>query len=86
MKRHFNQSEELTLHLSRRLALPRKNLLTRQKNTSSQTTLGRKKRMSNMEQVFGLSKCSIAPSKSLNIILVDDVLTTGSTAYHCRKL
>ena len=86
MKRHFNQSEELTIHLAKILNLPWQNLLVRARHTDSQTKLGRKKRMSNLEQVFRLSKGANMGSKPLNIILVDDVLTTGSTAHQCAKV
>lgn len=84
MKRNFNQAEDLTLHLSRILGLKREFYLKRKKATVSQVHLNRAKRLKNLSGKF-VSSRRLEGEDPLNIILVDDVLTTGSTAHECAK-
>ena len=92
-KRHFNQSEDIAIELSKLLGIKQMSLLARKKNTVSQTKLGRAERLANLKEVFAVRQrllrkeplCS-TEEKSLTIILVDDVLTTGSTADACAKV
>jgi ComF family protein len=57
--------------------------LTRPRATPSQGHLTRAQRYKNVEGAFVLSKT--ADIKGKNILLVDDVLTTGATANACAK-
>lgn len=54
------------------------------KFTASQTTLSRKQRLSNVRHSFIVSEPSLITGKK--VILVDDVVTTGSTMNHCAEL
>jgi ComF family protein len=73
--RGYNQSERLAAALGRRLGLPvRPELLTRARETRSQTALTPEERRANVEGAF-----EAAPAGGLAVILVDDVFTTGAT-------
>uniref|UniRef100_A0A832E0R1 ComF family protein n=1 Tax=candidate division WWE3 bacterium TaxID=2053526 RepID=A0A832E0R1_UNCKA len=74
--RGFNQSELLGRELAENLRLEfRSNLLRKIKDTSSQVSLDRPERQANVRGVFAVSK----EFYGRDIILVDDVVTTGST-------
>ena len=55
-------------------------ILQRVKNSTSQTSLGRTDRWNNIEGAF---KCTSDETEGLNIALVDDMITTGSTLEAC---
>ena len=77
-EREFNQAERLGRLLGAALQVPvRKDLVIRTEATSTQTQLSRDERTRNVRRAF-------APVPGLSIpntrwIVVDDVLTTGST-------
>lgn len=77
-KRGYNQAEILAKGLSKKFGFPVYNYLDRIKETRSQVGLTKKQRKENISGAF-----KILNHKSLiinqNILLVDDVLTTGST-------
>ena len=76
--RGFNQSKYFADGLSSALGVPAApHLITRIKDTSSQTTKSRKERLQTMEGAFKLN--SRQDLRGQHILLVDDVLTTGST-------
>lgn len=77
-KRGYNQSEILSQELAKRFGFPVRNLLKRTKNTKAQFGLNRKEREKNIKNAFIL-KSSIKNLKSKNVLLVDDVATTGFT-------
>jgi ComF family protein len=80
--RGFDQGLEIAKVLSQRLALPLQSTLKRSRATKSQQGLSRIERQHNLEGAFRLVK----PPGFQSVALVDDVLTTGSTATeitHC---
>lgn len=80
-KRGFNQSERLAHGISSILDVEVNNqILQRVKNSTSQTSLGRTDRWNNIEGAF---KCTSDETEGLNIALVDDMITTGSTLEAC---
>jgi ComF family protein len=86
--RGFNQAQIISQELCDFYHLkPPQNLLTRVKNTPSQTEFNRSKRQKNMKKAFQpnlkMKKLILDPKKP--IILVDDVLTTGSTLNACAR-
>ena len=85
LRRRFNQAAALSRPLSRELAIPELDALKRIRATSRQATLTRKQRLANLHKAFRLR---VAPEKLQNrdLILIDDVLTTGSTAQECAKV
>ncbi len=80
-EREFNQSELLAAGLSRLSGIPVLNALRRLRYTTTQTKLDRKHRRQNLRDAFILSKNTRVTNG--NLLLVDDVLTTGSTLDAC---
>ncbi len=79
-KRGFNQSLEIAKKLSRTINVPiGKNVLIRTKDTPPQVGLGASQRAKNVKNAFVVKE----NVKSLDILLVDDVFTSGSTLCEC---
>lgn len=87
-QRHFNQAEEISNHLSDLSGLPIVKALHRVRPTEHQTILTRSQRMENLRGAFVLSKAGrVEVERSpAGAVLVDDVLTTGSTVNECAKV
>lgn len=75
--RGFNQSEQLAHILSKKFEIPLKSLLIKIKDTEPQSSLNREQRLQNIRGVFTLAKD--AKLNGENIILIDDITTTGAT-------
>ena len=81
--RGFNQSLELSRILGRRINLPvLKDVLIKTKHTSPQSSMDRKLRLKSLKNVFEV-RGNMAKHK--NVLLVDDIMTTGSTLDECTK-
>lgn len=87
-RRHFNQAEEIARVLSRQTGLPLLRGLQRKRPTHTQTLLTRKQRLENLRGAFETSRAArrwIATAPQ-GAVLIDDVLTTGSTVHECAKV
>ena len=83
-RRGYNQSESLARPLAAKLCLPfRTNVLRRIRNTPSQTQRGGSARRDNVRGAFVARRDPGIRGKT--VLLVDDVLTTGSTASEAAK-
>jgi ComF family protein len=85
-RRGYDQAVLLTAEASRRLQLPWLGALERTRNTAPQFDLGRRARRMNVAGAFALRD----PSQAARIggrwvVLVDDVMTTGSTLVACAE-
>lgn len=84
IKRGFNQACELGSHVSKVLGIP---LLTtslmRHRNTRAQSGLSRKQRRKNVRGAF-YWRGSNSPGN--HVALIDDVMTTGTTATECARV
>jgi ComF family protein len=81
-ERGYNQSEELCLGISSQWNIPvRTDVIRRVINTKAQAQKQYDERVSNMKGAFALGSASDLAGK--HIIIVDDVLTTGSTILSC---
>jgi len=81
-KRGYNQSEQIALGLSEAFGIPLETtLIERVVNTDTQTRKTKYERWSNVEGIFRVTKPDRLKNK--HIILVDDVVTTGSTLEAC---
>lgn len=86
-KRGYNQSELLGIELSRMLFLPYvSNLIIRIKQTKPQFELKKDARKENLKGAFSLNIKFKNKIKGKNIILVDDITTTGTTLRECAKV
>lgn len=83
-ERGFNQAELLAEILTQRAALPFNNALERIRFTTTQTAFDRAQRMENLHNAFRLRKKTNV--RGLRVLLIDDVLTTGSTLSECARV
>lgn len=85
-ERTYNQSEEIAKALSGKVAIPcRADVLLRGINTVSQTKMdGAQERVKNMADAFTVVDAERIKGKK--VILVDDLITTGSTANACARV
>jgi ComF family protein len=87
LSRLYNQSSLLCLYLHKLSKIPfEPNFLIKYKDTKTQTGLTKKQRLSNVENSFMLNNQFLHNIKNKNILLVDDVITTGATINACTKL
>lgn len=77
--RGYNQAELLAEELSTYISTPMKPILSKTKNTRSQTTLSREARQTNLSNSFKIS--TEIPQHIRKIYLIDDVTTTLSTLH-----
>ena len=83
-QRGYNQSELIAAEVARQLnvSLETTNLY-RTRNNESQTKKSLKERIENVKDLFELRDATLFEDKT--ILLIDDVLTTGSTLIACCK-
>lgn len=81
----YNQSKILCEKLSEKTNIPRLQIAKKQKHTKTQASLNREWRLKNLKNAF-----SLLPNLPLkgdeNILIVDDITTTGSTINELAKL
>jgi len=83
IKRGYNQALELAMHLARELAIPlHADVLVRARDTREQAGLDRKARRRNLRNAFALAR----PLTSRHVAVIDDVVTTGSTANEIARV
>lgn len=82
-ERGFNQSLIIGKVLSKATGLPQANLLQRTRHTTPQASLSATERTTNIIGAFGRGKITNWPK---TVILVDDVITTGSTIAECASV
>jgi ComF family protein len=80
-RRGFNQSELLARGLAGRLRIPMLSVLRRTRSTGIQAGLSNTARRRNVARAFRCSRIRAVAEK--RILLIDDVMTTGSTAAAC---
>jgi ComF family protein len=83
-ERGFNQAGLLAELLSRRVAVVTNTALERIRYTTTQTAFDRAERMENLRGAFRLR--GNADVRQLHVLLIDDVLTTGSTLSECARV
>lgn len=83
-ERGFNQSELIGKYVSNKLRIPGCDALSRIKDQKPQATLKRNERLSNLIGVFRVEDDEFVHGK--NVLLIDDVATTGTTLNECAKV
>ena len=82
-EREFNQAALLASRLAKRTSIPMLSLLRRTRATVPQAGFDRIHRLGNLEGVFSIKG---AVEEGAEILLVDDVTTTGTTLNACAKV
>ena len=82
-ERGYNQALELARPIAKQFQIPiNYKLIRRVRNTPAQSGLNRKKRQTNTRGAFELTQ----EIKQRHVVLIDDVVTTGSTVEELTKL
>lgn len=83
--RPHHSAETIAEVLSERLEIPfRRRLLRKPKRTADQSSLPRTERLKNLEKAFAVRRGT--DLKKQRVLLVDDILTTGTTANECSRV
>jgi len=83
-QRGFNQAVLLARSFSTQTGIPMKMALDRVRYTKTQTAFDRTERLRNLRNAFRLRAGQDV--QGLRVLLVDDVLTTGSTLSECARV
>jgi ComF family protein len=86
LQRRFNQSALLAKGLGRAAGVPVAVMaLQRTRRTAAQVGLGDEARRANVAQAFSVKPEARKLLQGKNIVLIDDVITTGATANACAE-
>lgn len=86
VKRRYNQSALLARVLGKHIGLAViPDALIRTRATPPQTGLSQAERRNNVKGAFAVNPKHLSALKGKNVLLVDDVFTTGSTIEQCSK-
>ncbi len=85
-ERGFNQADDLALVLASKIDRPvLDSVLKRIVNTSQQAKLTKTERQKNIDSAFVINQKNSLNLANKSLLLVDDVLTTGSTMQACAR-
>lgn len=84
-KRGFNHSELLARKTAEKMEIECAALLRRTRNAPQQARLNREQRLRNLRGAFAAADAMRDKIKGRNILLIDDVFTTGATAKSCAE-
>jgi ComF family protein len=86
LARRYNQSAMLAASLSKQTGVPTLlNGITRTRNTPQQAGLTKRQREKNMQGAFNIPEKYKPHIAHQSVLLIDDVMTTGSTLLSCTK-
>ncbi len=87
-QRGFNQSQVIALKLSQLIDKPCLKLVNKSKASHHQAKLDRKKRIQNLKSCFSphINLIKLERRQNLSVLLVDDVITTGTTLNQCARI
>ena len=81
--RGFNQAELLAEALGKEMGIPVRNLLKKVKKTKDQKSLSKNERLKNVKSAFMVDHEELDTRIPYSVLLLDDVITTGSTLSAC---
>lgn len=86
-QRGYNQAEELANALAGIKKLKVRHALRRKRDTRSQTSLNREERFNHVRRLYEIKPSCLKNGvlDNADVLLIDDVLTTGSTAEACAR-
>jgi ComF family protein len=85
-ERGFNQAENICEGIAAVTGMPvAARILERARNTPSQTTLKFHQREENVRGAFRVGRRKEGPIRGKTVVIVDDVMTTGSTLVECGR-
>ena len=84
-KRGFNQTELLFRDWLKEHAIPMERLLVRTRATRPQYGLTKEERRENMRDAFAVDSQKQQDIRGRNILLLDDIFTTGATCAECAR-
>lgn len=85
LKRGYNQAKVFGLYLTKEINIPlRDDIVKRVKNTVPQKELDRSMRFVNLKDAFAVNREALKGMN--NVLLVDDIFTTGSTLDACARI
>ena len=86
-EREFNQSYLLARDISNAIKIPLlRTFLRRQYYTKPQSDLSKKERRENVQGVFTFNAKYKNIIVGSQLLLIDDIITTGSTIYECMRV
>lgn len=86
-ERGYNQADFIAKGISSKLGIPVQNgFVKRIRNTPSQTLLTGTQREQNVKDAFSINEKNIGDYNGSPVIIVDDVITTGSTVNEVTKV
>ncbi|NLX64561.1 MAG: ComF family protein [Clostridiaceae bacterium] len=86
-QRGYNQAELVANEVARKLNKDLRNdILIKVQNTTAQIRLKREERLMNLENAFMINNSIMKNNRNGRVLLVDDVLTTGTTVSTCAKI
>ena len=86
-KRGFNQSKLIAKYIQKNLSIPYIDALKRVNNTEKQSNLSKYNRQNNLKNAFIIKNKKVASFiKDKNILIIDDIFTTGATINECSKV
>lgn len=85
-ERGFNQAEEIAKEISKIVGIETVELLEKVKDNKTQAGLSQKERLENLKGTFEIKAGLEDKIKGKNVLIIDDVFTTGATLNECSAV